>query len=84
MLWFDFKKHPVYQKKLDQNEMTSNFCFIIDIHFMNSFLILMFFKEGPTKQIGVLNYIISKDIYKWKNYIKANCSNFVIIWRQNA
>ena len=34
--------------------MTINFCFIIDIRFMNSFLILMFFKERLTKQIGVL------------------------------
>ena len=34
--------------------MTINFCFVIDILFMNSILILMFFKEGLTKNIGVL------------------------------
>ena len=79
-MWsLDFKKYRVYQKKLDRDKMAINFCFIKDIRFMNSFLILMFFKEGPAKQIGVLNYIISKYIYKWKKYIKTSCSNFVII-----
>ena len=43
-------KYRVCQKKLDQNKMTINFYFAIDIIFMNSFLILMFFEEGLTKQ----------------------------------
>ena len=34
--------------------MAINFCFVIDILFMNSFLILIFFKEGLTENIGVL------------------------------
>ena len=37
--------YQMYQKKLDQNEMTINFCFVIDIHFMNSFLISMFLRR---------------------------------------
>ena len=50
--------------------MTINFCFIIDISFMNSFLILMFFKERLTKKIGVLItslvtiFINGKNTYK--------------------
>ena len=58
----------VYQKKLDQSKMKINFCFIIDIRFMSSFLILMFFKEGLTKKWN-FNQIISTDIYKCKKYI---------------
>ena len=42
------------RKNLNQNKMTINFSFIIDIRFMNSFLILIFFKKGLTKKSGVL------------------------------
>ena len=54
---------PGVPEKNDQNKMTINFCFVIDILFMNSFLIIMFFKEGLTKYF---NHIISKDTFKWK------------------
>ena len=63
----------VYQKKLDQNKMTINFCFIVDILFMNSFLFLMFFKEGLNWSF---NHIISKYIFKWKKFIKNTLFEF--------
>ena len=56
-------------------KQNDNFCVIIDTLYINSFLMLMFFKEELTK---------SKDIYNWKKYIKTSCSNVVIIWRQNG
>ena len=34
---------PSVPEKLDQNKMSINLCFIREILFMNSFLILMFF-----------------------------------------
>ena len=40
--------------------MMINFCFIIDILFMNSFLILSFLKEGLTKTVGVLIISLAK------------------------
>ena len=61
----------MYQKKIYQNKMRINFCLILDILFMNSFLVLMFFKEGITKKNWSFNHIISKDIYKRKKYIKG-------------
>ena len=57
----------MYQKKIDQNKMIINFCFIIDILFMNSFLILMFFKEGLTKKTGVLIISLVKIFTNGKN-----------------
>ena len=65
----------MYHENLDQNEMAIEFCFIIDILFMDLHLILMFFKEGILKKMEIGN---------GKKYIKASCSNFVIIWRQNG
>ena len=47
--------------------MIINFCFIIDILFMNSFLILMFFKEGLTKKTGVLIISLVKIFTNGKN-----------------
>ena len=44
-------RYWVYQKKLDQNKMTTNFYFITNILFTNSFLILMFFKERLTNEL---------------------------------
>ena len=67
--------HRVNQKKLDQNKMSITFCFIIDILFMNSFLVLMFFKKELTKKWS-FNHITSKDIYKWKKYIKNKLFKF--------
>ena len=58
---------PGVPEKIDKNKMTINFCFIIDILFMNSFLILMFFKEGLTKKIGVLIISLVKIFTKGKN-----------------
>ena len=55
--------------------MAIEFCFIIDILFMDLHLILMFFKEGILKKMEIGN---------GKKYIKASCSNFVIIWRKNG
>ena len=40
----------MYQENLDENEMAIEFCFIIDIIFMDLHLILMFFKEGLLKK----------------------------------
>ena len=57
----------MYQKKIDQNKMIINFFFIIDILFMNSFLILMFFKEGLTKKTGVLIISLVKIFTNGKN-----------------
>ena len=59
----------MYQKKLDQNKITINFCFIIDIDilFMNSFLILMFFKEGVAKKNVVLIISLVKIFTNGKN-----------------
>ena len=45
---------PGVPEKIDKNKMTINFCFIIDILFMNSFPVLLFFKKGLTKKTGVL------------------------------
>ena len=47
------KNDWLYQKKLDQNKMTTNFLFVIDIIFIKLFLILMF-SGGNNKTIGVL------------------------------
>ena len=47
--------------------MAINFCFIIDILFMNSFLILRFFKEGLTKTVGVLIITLAKIFTNRKN-----------------
>ena len=58
----------VNQENLDRSKMTINFCFIIDIRLMNSYLILMFFKEELTKRWS-FNQIISTDIYKCKKHI---------------
>ena len=62
----------VYQKKLDQNKMTINFCFIVDILFMKSFLFLMFFKEALNWSFNH----ISKYIFKWKKFIKNKLFKF--------
>ena len=40
--------------------MTINFCFIIDILFMNSFLILRFLKERLKKTVGVIIVSLGK------------------------
>ena len=57
------------RKKLDQNKITINFCFIIDIDilFMNSFLILMFFKEGVANKNVVLIISLVKIFTNGKN-----------------
>ena len=57
----------VHQKKLDENKITTNFCFIIDILFMNPFLILWFFKKGLTKTVGVLIISLAKIFTNGKN-----------------
>ena len=50
--------------------MTINFCFIIGILFMNSFLILMVFKEALTKKIGVLIIKVTIFTNGWKIHKK--------------
>ena len=47
------KNDWLYQKKVDQNKITTNFLFVIDIIFIKLFLNLMF-SGGNNKTIGVL------------------------------
>ena len=68
LVQFIYISYLVNQEKLDRSKMTINFCFIIDIRLMNSYLILMFFKEELKKKWS-FNQIISTDIYKCKKHI---------------
>ena len=61
---------PGVPEKIDKNKMTINFCFIIDILFMNSFPVLLFFKKGLTKKTGVLIISLPKIFTNEKNWSK--------------